>query len=594
MNYFVFDIETNALYLDEVDKIHCLSYYNLNENGKNNIRSITKKEDILKFFEKENSYFIGHNIIRYDIPVLEKLLCKKLKIKIIDTLGLSWYLYPNRIKSHGLEKWGEEFKVKKIEIDDWSNKSISDYILRCEIDVKINTLLFKYLMSYLNKLYNNRTLNIIKYINFKLDCLKEQEISGIPLNIKHCKNNFIDLNNRYEDKRYILSKEMCNYYGEVFEFKNIFGEELNKIDKYNPDSTKQIKKWLEELGWIPTFYKTSKSTKNKVPQIQTPKGICPNILKLNNKKINELDSFYKIRSVKNFFEKLLKFERNKRVYATAHGFTNTMRLKHSHPLVNIPKKDRFFGEQIRSSLYIGNENNIMCGSDLSSIEDKTKRHYIFEYDPEYVNDMEKEDFDPHIDIGILAGLITKEESEIYKKKEDKKLCEEIGNKRHMAKTVNFCATYNGGKKTIASTAGIDMETASKLHDTFWKRNHAIKEVCKNSKKKFVNNQRWLYNPTSKFWMFLKNEKDTFSTLNQSTAVYVFDLWLNYTRSMLNEKDIKVCYQCHDELLIVSNKSNKNVIENILKKAIEKVQEKIKLNVKIGIDINFGKNYCECH
>ena len=93
-----------------------------------------------KFFG-EADVLVGHNIIRYDIPTVERILGVQVKAKLVDTLMLSWYLFPNRLM-HGLEDWGEEFGVPKPKITDWDNLSTEEYIHRCEEDVKINTKLW--------------------------------------------------------------------------------------------------------------------------------------------------------------------------------------------------------------------------------------------------------------------------------------------------------------------------------------------------------------------------------------------------------------------------------------------------------------------
>ena len=46
-------------------------------------------------------------------------------------------------------------KMKKIEILDWENLSIEDYIKRCERDVEINVELFQNQLEYLLNLYSN-------------------------------------------------------------------------------------------------------------------------------------------------------------------------------------------------------------------------------------------------------------------------------------------------------------------------------------------------------------------------------------------------------------------------------------------------------
>ena len=166
----ILDIETDGL-LENVSRIHCLSYQVL---GQDEIRSLTSTQDIKNFLLQDNLTIIGHNIIRYDIPVLEKLLQIKINAKLIDTLALSWYLYPDRDK-HGLEQWGEDLGVAKPVISDWNNLKVEDYIHRCESDVKINKLLFDKQQTYLINIYGKNRPFIIDYLSFKLDCAREQE-----------------------------------------------------------------------------------------------------------------------------------------------------------------------------------------------------------------------------------------------------------------------------------------------------------------------------------------------------------------------------------------------------------------------------------
>jgi DNA polymerase III alpha subunit (gram-positive type) len=93
-----------------------------------------------KFFQRKDITRVGHNITLYDERVIAKLLnidTLQSNDQIIDTLALSWYLYPERLK-HGLEEWGKDFGVHKVEIKDWENLDVKDYIHRCEVDTVIN------------------------------------------------------------------------------------------------------------------------------------------------------------------------------------------------------------------------------------------------------------------------------------------------------------------------------------------------------------------------------------------------------------------------------------------------------------------------
>jgi len=114
LKQYVFDIEGDGF---KPTKIHVLS-----ANREDGIKSTSNYENMRKFVSKAE-VLIGHNIIRFDIPVLERLLDVKIDCKLVDTLALSWYLFPERTR-HGLEEWGEEFGVPKPKDRDWETKRI--------------------------------------------------------------------------------------------------------------------------------------------------------------------------------------------------------------------------------------------------------------------------------------------------------------------------------------------------------------------------------------------------------------------------------------------------------------------------------------
>ena len=98
----VFDVEANGL-LDKATKIHCLSY---TDDGRE-YKTLVDYSDMRNLLLAQPG-LIGHNIIRYDIPLLEKILGIKIKAQLFDTLPMSWVLNYNRSK-HGLESFGEDW-----------------------------------------------------------------------------------------------------------------------------------------------------------------------------------------------------------------------------------------------------------------------------------------------------------------------------------------------------------------------------------------------------------------------------------------------------------------------------------------------------
>lgn len=625
---YVYDIEADGL-LDTITKIHCLSVGWRDSNGNFRISSTTDYDVMRKFFNRKDIKRIGHNITLYDERAVARILGVDTlgsKDQIIDTLALSWYLYPERLK-HGLEDWGKDLGVKKVEIKDWKNLSSEEYVHRCEEDVKINFKLWEKCLDMLSDIYDteNEIVRFINYLQFKLDCVREQEDTKIKLNVLQVMKDLDDLKNEKLNKEDVLRKAMPKVPIKVKKkYKNVVVDEktgdfaikgdflydhyislgytpkaeyeVDIIKGYkepNPNSNTQKKDWLYSLGWQPrTFeYKKEKDgSQRKVPQIGSSKKdgtLCESVQELFEKepRLEVLEGLSIISHRIGTLEGFLENQVDGYMEPSMLGLTNTLRLKHAK-IVNLPGVDKKYGKQIRGAL-IASEGEILCGSDMSSLEDTTKQHYMYFYDPVYVTEMRTPGFDPHLDIAVLSGLLTQVQADDHKAgRANYKTI------RHTAKTVNFASVYGAGPPKIALTANISLREAKKLHETYWKRNKAVKQVSDHTVVKTVQGKKWLFNPVSKFWYSLRAEKDRFSTLNQGTGVYCFDMFIQEVR----KRGIKISLQMHDEILfrLEDSKYFKEQTEGILKQAIKSVNDQVKLNVPLGISMDFGYNYADCH
>ncbi|MFA9239439.1 MAG: DNA polymerase [Candidatus Paceibacteria bacterium] len=641
---FIADIEANGLLDDKkgkkATKIHCLSIGWYNENNEFKVWSTTSYSSMRKFFLNPEHTVVGHNFNLYDIILIERLLNIESKCKIIDTLGLSWYLEPKR-KEHSLESYAVDYGKNKVEIENWDNLDISEYIKRCEEDVRLQNQLWENQKKHLSEIYDNNQVminNLINYISFKLDSYKEQQSLGIKFDEKLAKDTLNQLLIDREKKIVILTqampkqpimgkksmpKKMYNSKSELSaiglkwnEFLKEQGLPISHMDevKYvigyeepNPNSHVQIKNWLFQLGWKPENIKHNRNKKtgaiNKVPQIKSKDddgNLCPSIIRLlpQEPALEHLNGLSIINHRISVFEGFIRDQDNGRLYQNIGGLTNTLRVQH-RILVNLVKPSEPYGKEIRGCLITDNKDTLLCNADLSGLEDATKQHYIYNYDPQYVIEMRTPGFDPHLDIGVRANLITSEESEFYKstgKRKDLSPEEilkltEIKDKRYKAKTTNFCATYGGFPKRIAITAGIPLRQAEIFFNTYWERNKAVNQTAQDCIVKTVRDQMWLFNPVSKLWYSLRYEKDKFSTLNQGTAVWVFDTWLGFVR-----QKTKIPFQYHDELMLNIKNSPESIqeISEILKIAMKQTNNKLKLNIEIDCSIEFGETYSTCH
>jgi DNA polymerase I-like protein with 3'-5' exonuclease and polymerase domains len=150
------------------------------------------------------------------------------------------------------------------------------------------------------------------------------------------------------------------------------------------------------------------------------------------------------------------------------------------------------------------------------------------------------------------------------------------------------AVYGVGAPKLAREMGISRKRAAELLEAYWKKNWAVKKIAEEQFTKEVGGYIWLKNPVSGFWHELRYDKDRFSTLNQSTGVYIFDSWLARARlyGYMGQG------QFHDETL--ASVSNESQTREQLKHAIEKLNTDLKLNVAFAIDVKSGANYKDVH
>lgn len=627
MRYTIFDIETDGL-LDSLTKLHCLVAHTYEDNQILAETVITNPWELANFLSCQ-SLLVGHNVKRYDFPAIEKLTGYKHKGSVIDTLALSWYLYPNEAE-HGLEVWGERVGVAKPVITDWENLDTDDYINRCRTDVVINSIILGNFINHLKEIYQNEDYHrLMAYLTWKLDCAAEQEANPLTINRAYCKETLEKLHTLVDERKANLAiampkvekwsskkkpSKMFTVKGELTKAGVAWLELLSDNDleadfegeiqilkateEPNPTSTTQLKSWLFSLGWQPTVFnyvKEGDSTR-AVPQIQDKdKKLCPNIIVLAETYpvLENLKGLFMLQHRIGVLNGFLECSNEEgKMPAQIAGFTNTLRFKHKKPVANLPSVDKPYGKEIRGAIIAPDENHLFCGSDMSSLEDTTKQHYMYFYDPEYVKAMRVPGFDPHLDIAVLSGMLTNEQVA------DHKLYETTGGKegtsykkiRTKAKVVNFSGIYGAGPPKIALTTGMSLEEASLLHKIYWDRNKSVKQVTNETVYKEVRKQMWLYNPVSGFWYSLRQPKDRFSTLNQGTGVYCFDTHIKNVR----KQGIKISLQYHDEIGFGFLKNQEQEIKDKLNKAIELTNKALSLNVPLGISIDIGKNYAEAH
>ena len=545
----------------------------------------TQRKDIQDFLDQGHTLVMHYGKL-FDFEALQFLGFDVSKSKLIDSVPLSWYLEPDRVV-HGLEKYGEEFGVPKPPIVDWESLTQEDYNHRVIEDCKIQKRLWKKQVSRLQELYGKEEgsyKRIVDFLMWKMDQQVMQQRNKWKLDVDAAKELQKELQEEVEKKTDALRlampknpiyvkksrpakpflktgelsstglkwKELTESLGLPFDHK----EDIKVIKEYevgNPASHTQIKAWLDSLEWEPRefkFVREDDGTTRQIPQVNLRGGeVCQSVKDLIPKcaGIEHIAGLGILNHRNSMVKVFLRDHVDGYLEAGCQGFTNTLRLQHSAPLVNIPSLRVAYGEQIRS-LLIARDGCSLLGSDLSSLEDRLKHHFQWKLDPEYVKSQMSDGFDPHMTVACLGGLMTEDEMEWYKqyKKLDKKDHTEEGDKefkrldaiRGAGKSTNYACQYGAGVKTIARTAKVSEKVAKQLHSGYHKLNWSIEKIASMMTTKKTSFGTWQLNPINKFWYSLRSDKDKFSTLIQGTGAYILDLWLYHCNRLAAKRGLE--------------------------------------------------------
>jgi hypothetical protein len=479
----------------------------------------------------------------------------------------------------------------------------------------------------------------LRYLSFRADCLREQQANPLTIDLEKAQRHYDELSKVIEEKTEALAEVMPNVPAEVknkpknpykkdgsysehgkrwYQLlkqlglpENTEGPVVSSWKKGNPQSTQQIKDWLYSLGWQPCTYKYERNKitgeEKKIPQVRyvaqsdPRKGqLTDSVLRLKEREpaVEILEGLTVAQHRKSIFDGFLSASNSEgKCISGAGGLTNTLRLKHRAPIVNLPGVDAAWGKEIRGCIVAPDEDHVLCGADVVSLEDSTKRHYMKPLDPVYVEEMNQPGYDPHQALLVVADKITQDDYNYYvdtktnggDKTTDR--FKRLDDMRAGAKTVNYSALYGVGSKKLAREAGMKEKEAAALLKAFWELNWSIQKVAEQQYVKTLKDgSMWLKNPVSGFYYSLRYAKDRWSTTNQGTGVYIFDSWVMRAR----KKGVKVSMSYHDEILFSVPNGQEQWAKEALEEAMREVNESLKLNVTIGVDVKFGQSYSECH
>ena len=573
----VFDIETDDL---KATKIWCLVAQDM-DSGKIYKFPPEKLSEGYELLSNADT-LIGHNIIGFDIPMVEKFGGVDLsKIPVIDTLVLSRLFNPNRGGGHSLENWGYILNFKKIEFEDYLNysKEMLDYCVR---DVQVNTLVLKKLREEskgfskqcialeqdIAKIMKQQELNGFKFDEMKAQLLlaelreKKQAIEDEVHNT--FKPKWVDdkLVTPYIKKDGNLSKRGLtdDEYQRCLDTNNFEPFMRQTLQDFNLGSRKQIGEYLIDFGWKPERFTPTgqpivdEKTLSQITHIHEAKLIADFLLL--QKRIAQVDSWVEA------------VQEDGRV----HGFVIpngaiTGRMTHRNPnMAQVPAVYSPYGKECRACWTV-EEGNVLLGVDASGLEIRMLAHYM--NDEEYTNEIINGDI--HTSNQKLAQLES----------------------RDKAKTFIYALMYGAGDEKLGSVVGGTTADGKRARQYFFDNKPSFKSLRDRVQR--ASTKGYLKGLDGRK-LHIRNAHSALNTLLQGAGAIIMKQGLVLLDNVLklNAVEYKFVANIHDEWQIEVPEDKADFIGQFAVESIVKAGEHFKLRCPLDGEYKIGDNWSETH
>ena len=412
------DLEANGL---TPDTIWCVV---TKENG---VTLVHGTPDTLSEALRGSQSVVGHNLIGYDMPVLERLWgITVAPERVLDTLVLSRLYEPSKSGGHSLRNWGECLGFPKGDHTDWSQLSqeMIDYCIR---DVEVTEAVHQ-------KLMQNMTCfspNCIELEHKVQASVQQQEINGWTLDQPLARDLCATFKERMNEIEEELQQKFPPIVHERWSEKT--GKQLkDKVEVFNVGSRQQIAKRLSSLG-----VRFDKVTEKGNPIVD--EAVLETIDLPEAKVVSEYLMLQKRYAQVNSWLEHVKEDGRVHGRVISNGAV-TGRMTHQSPnMAQVPASHSPYGHECRSCWTVP-EGKKLVGFDASGLELRMLAHYM--KDEDYTNEIINGDI--HTANQRLAGLES----------------------RNQAKTFIYALLYGAGDEKLGSVAGGGRTTGKKLRESF--------------------------------------------------------------------------------------------------------------------------------
>ena len=524
---------------------------------------------------------IGHNIIGYDVPVLERLLGVDFsKVGVIDTLVLSRLYDPTR-QSHSLKSWGIELNKHKGDYNDWS-KFTGEMLEYCVNDIRVTLAMYKVFDTEDNSLstesvaLEHRTAGAIgrqTRRGWLLDERKsmvlvaelQSEIVNVTAKVRETFKPlpvFVPLNHPGQKKLNKDGSISARYQKQL----DLGAEWVDDVwgyydyPEFNLGSRQQIGRYLQHFGWKP-----KETTETGLPVV-------------NEKTLGEITDIPEAELINNYLMlqkryaqvtswlKALSNDGRIRGYVNPCG-TVTGRMTHSKPnLAQVPAVYSPYGKECRS-LFVVPKGYKLVGMDASGLELRMLAHYMNDKDYTY----EVLNGDIHTANQRAAGLES----------------------RDKAKTFIYAFLYGAGDGKIGEIVGGTARQGKVLKANFLNNTPALatlrSRVAKASGKGYL---KGLDGRRIK----VRSEHSALNTLLQGAGAVVMKQALVHLEDYANKEglDYNFIGNIHDEIQTEVREDQATRFGELAVQAVVDTTETLNLRCPLDAEYKIGNNWADTH
>lgn len=590
----IFDLETDGL-LDEVSKIHCLVIKNTESGLVQSYTGSTVEYGITVLMEAD--CIAGHNVIKYDIPVIQKLYpwFKVDTTKVFDTLVATRLIWAN-IKdtdnillkqeklpgklfgSHSLAAWGYRLGNYKGDYSGGWQTFSQEMLDYCVQDVAVTASLYEKIVA---KQYAEEALKLEHQVAW---LMAKQERNGFCFDLPKA----AELLAKLVQRRGVLERELKEYFGSWEVRMPDFIPKVNnktrgyvkgvpvpkiKVIEFNPSSRDHIADRLINLyNWKPKDF--TDGGKPMVDEVVLGKLSYPPCKQLTEyllvqKRISQLNEGG---------QAWMKCEKNGKI----HGSINpngavTGRATHSYPnMSQVPASSSPYGLECRSLFTVPNGWQLV-GADASGLELRCLAHFMAKWDGgKYAEVLLGGDI--HTENQKAAGLET----------------------RNQAKTFIYAFLYGAGDAKIGSIVGGNAAHGKQLKSKFLRSLPALGKLVEAVGA--AGKRGYLVGLDGRE-IHVRSSHAALNTLLQGAGAIVCKQWLVILEEHLQacgfghgwDKDYAFCAWSHDEVQIACRTPEiaKEVAE-IATYSVTKAGEHFNFRCPTAGESKIGKTWADTH